>query len=97
MALSGFVPSPDGRYVAYGQSEGGSDWSTYLVRDLKSGRTTGDTVRWVKFSGLSWTHDGRGFFYGRYPEPSAGEQLAARCATSGSTTIASAPGSRTTG
>ena len=75
VALSGFVPSPDGRYVAYGQSEGGSDWSTYLVRDLKSGRATRDTVRWVKFSGLSWTHDGRGFFYGRYPEPSAGEKL----------------------
>ena len=75
VALSGFVPSPDGRYVAYGQSEGGSDWSTYHVRDLRTGRATGDTVRWVKFSGLSWTHDGRGFFYGRYPEPSAGEQL----------------------
>jgi prolyl oligopeptidase len=75
IALSGFVPSPDGRYVAYGQSEGGSDWSTYYVRTLATGRATGDTVRWVKFSGLSWTHDGRGFFYGRYPEPSAGEQL----------------------
>ena len=75
VALSGFIPSPDGRYVAYGQSEGGSDWSTYYVRNLKSGRATGDTVRWVKFSGLSWTHDGRGFFYGRYPEPKAGEQL----------------------
>ena len=38
IALSGFVPSPDGRYVAYGQSEGGSDWSTYFVRNLKTGR-----------------------------------------------------------
>lgn len=75
IALSGFVPSPDGRYVAYGQSEGGSDWSTYLVRNLATGRLTGDTIRWVKFSGLSWTHDGRGFFYGRYPQPTAGEQL----------------------
>ena len=75
VALSNFVPSPDGRYFAFGQSEGGSDWSTYFVRDLKSGRNTADTVRWVKFSGISWTHDGRGFFYGRYPEPKAGEQL----------------------
>jgi prolyl oligopeptidase len=75
IALSGFVPSPDGRYFAYGQSEGGSDWSTYYVRDLRTGRTTGDTIRWVKFSGLSWTHDGRGFIYGRYPKPAAGEAL----------------------
>ncbi|HET9010447.1 MAG TPA: hypothetical protein VFN38_01470, partial [Gemmatimonadaceae bacterium] len=75
IALAGFVPSPDGRWVAYGQSEGGSDWSTWLVRDLRTSRATGDTVRWVKFSGISWTHDGRGFFYGRYPEPAAGEKL----------------------
>ena len=75
VALSGFVPSPDGRYAAYGQSQGGSDWSTYYVRDLRTGRATGDSIRWVKFSGLSWTHDGRGFFYGRYPEPATGMAL----------------------
>ena len=75
IAMSGFVPSPDGRYYAFGQSDGGSDWSTYYVRDLRTGRATGDSIRWVKFSGLSWTHDGRGFFYGRYPEPAAGEAL----------------------
>ena len=75
VALSGFSPSPDGRYLAYGQSEGGSDWVTYYVRDLRTGRTTADTVRWVKFSGASWTNDGNGFFYSRYPEPPAGAQI----------------------
>jgi prolyl oligopeptidase len=75
VALSGFVPAPDGRHFAYGQSEGGSDWSTYYVRDMRTGRQLIDTIRWVKFSGLSWTQDGRGFFYGRYPEPAAGEKL----------------------
>ncbi|HEX5971641.1 MAG TPA: prolyl oligopeptidase family serine peptidase [Gemmatimonadaceae bacterium] len=75
VALSGFVPSPDGRYLAYGKSEGGSDWSTYYVRNLQNGHETGDTIRWVKFSGLSWTHDGRGFFYGRYPAPAEGKAL----------------------
>jgi len=75
IALSGFVPSPDGKWVAYGQSEGGSDWSTYYVRPLAGGAPTADTIRWVKFSGLSWTQDGRGFFYGRYPAPEAGKQL----------------------
>ena len=34
-----------------------------------------DVVRWVKFSSLSWTEDGKGFFYGRYPEPRAGKAL----------------------
>ncbi|MGH9139844.1 MAG: prolyl oligopeptidase family serine peptidase, partial [Vicinamibacterales bacterium] len=55
--------------------EGGSDWSTYYVRELGTGKQLPDVIRWVKFSGLSWTEDGKGFFYGRYPEPRAGKAL----------------------
>ena len=75
VALSGFYPSPDGKYLAYGQSEGGSDWITFYIRDLATGKNTADTVRWVKFSGASWTNDGRGFFYSRYPAPVKGEEI----------------------
>ena len=75
VALSGFSPSPDGRWLAYGLSEGGSDWVTYYVRDLNTGRATADTIRWAKFSGASWTRDGKGFFYSRYPQPEAGKQI----------------------
>jgi prolyl oligopeptidase len=78
VALSQFSPSPDGRHFVYGLSEGGADWSTLYVRNLASGRNTADTVRWVRFSGLSWTQDGAGFFYSRYPEPPKGEQLKAK-------------------
>ena len=74
-ALSGFVPAPDAQHFAYGQSEGGSDWSTYYVRELGTGKQLPDVIRWVKFSSLSWTEDGKGFFYGRYPEPRAGKAL----------------------
>src|SRR5262249_38634869 len=34
LALSSWQPSPDGQHIAYGQSEGGSDWSTYYVREV---------------------------------------------------------------
>jgi prolyl oligopeptidase len=78
IALSGFAPSPDGKSLAYGQSEGGSDWITYYVRDLRSGKNTADVIRWVKFSGASWTKDGQGFFYSRFPEPPKGAQLKAK-------------------
>jgi len=75
IAVEGFSPSPDGRYVAYGISEGGADWRTIHVRELGTGKDLGDTVRWLKGGGLSWTNDGRGFFYDRFPEPAPGKQL----------------------
>jgi prolyl oligopeptidase len=59
IALSDFVASPDGKHFAYGLSEGGSDWSTYYVRELPGGKQSPDTIRWVKFSGLAWTEDGK--------------------------------------
>ena len=77
VALSGFDPAPDGQHFAYGQSEGGSDWSTYYIRELTGGKQLPDVIRWVKFSSLAWTEDGKGFFYGRYPEPPAGKALEA--------------------
>jgi prolyl oligopeptidase len=77
VALSAYYPSPDGKHFAYGQAEGGSDWSTFYVREVDSGRQLSDVIRWVKFSSLAWTNDGKGFFYGRYPEPPAGKMLEA--------------------
>ncbi len=75
IALSHFSPSPDGKHYAYGQSEGGSDWATVYVRRFATGQNTSDTVRWVKFSGLSWTKDGNGFFYSRFPTPPKGKEI----------------------
>jgi prolyl oligopeptidase len=75
IALSGFVPAPDAQHFAYGQSEGGSDWATFYVRELGTGRQLPDVIKWVKFSGIAWSEDGKGFFYGRYPEPRAGKAL----------------------
>ena len=69
VALVGYQPSPDGRYVAYALSQGGSDWETLRVLDVATDRTLPDEVRWVKFSNISWTNDDAGFFYSRYPQP----------------------------
>ena len=69
IALSALAVSEDGRRLAYGTSASGSDWQEFRVRDVASGRDLDDRLRWIKFSGASWTHDGAGFFYSRYPEP----------------------------
>jgi prolyl oligopeptidase len=69
VAMIGFMPSKDGKFLAYGLSQAGSDWQTWRVRDVDSGQDLEDTVEWVKFSIASWSHDGFGFFYSRYDEP----------------------------
>jgi len=74
IALAGTAPSPMGKYLAYALSRGGSDWETIHVLDVATGKPLSDVVRWVKFSGISWTHDGKGFYYSRYPEPPGGEK-----------------------
>src|SRR5881296_2830004 len=68
IALSTLAVSEDGRLLAYGTSASGSDWEELHVRDIAAARDRSDHLRWVKFSGASWTRDGQGFFYSRYPE-----------------------------
>ena len=76
-ALFGYAPSPDGRHLVYSVSEGGADWQTLRVRDLTTLRDLRDSVRWVRFTSIEWTNDGKGFFYSRYPEPPKGKKLEA--------------------
>ena len=75
VALSGMVPSRDGKLVAYGIAGAGSDWQTWKVRDLATGQDLADKIDWVKFSSAAWTADGKGFFYARYDAPKDGEKL----------------------
>lgn len=76
VALTGISPSRDGRWVAYGLAEAGSDWNTWRVRDVTSGTDLPDVLEWVKFSSAAWTADGTGFFYSRF-DPPAGDRLKA--------------------
>ena len=69
VALSAAQVSPDGKLLAYSLSASGSDWQEWKVRDVETGKDLSDHLKWVKFSGASWTRDGKGFFYSRYDEP----------------------------
>ncbi|HBE17110.1 MAG TPA: S9 family peptidase [Cyanobacteria bacterium UBA11149] len=75
IALSGLAISHDGNLMAYGLSYSGSDWIEWKVRDIETGSDLSDLIKWVKFSGASWTHDCQGFFYSRYDEPNPDSQL----------------------
>ncbi len=75
VALAGTDISHDGRFVAYGIAQAGSDWNVWQVHDLASGKDLPDRLKWIKFSHAEWSPDSGGFFYGRFPEPQAGQDL----------------------
>ncbi len=66
----------DGSKVAYAISEGGSDWRKVIVMEAVSKKILGDTIKDVKFSGLSWMGND-GFFYSSYDKPK-GSELSAK-------------------
>ena len=65
--------SKDGKLVAYGVSQGGSDWSDVHVMDVATKQVQRDLVEWVKVSGIAWQGDG--FYYSRYPAPDKGHEM----------------------
>lgn len=74
-AIAGTDVSDDGRLLAFGIADKGSDWVTWRVRDIATGKDMADEVRWCKFSNASWTHDAKGFFYSRFDKPADGKAL----------------------
>ena len=75
VALAGTAVTDNGKLMAYGTSASGSDWMEWHVRDVDTGKDLPDLLKWVKFSGASWTKDNKGFFYSRYDEPKADTAL----------------------
>lgn len=74
LAEMGF--SKDGSRLAYSISEGGSDWRKIIVMDTDSKQIIGDTIKDVKFSGISWRGN-EGFYYSSYDKPQ-GSELSAK-------------------
>lgn len=75
-SLGGISFNKDGSRMAYMVSEGGSDWRTAYVMDMKSLKLLVDRVEWIKFSSISWSKNG--FFYSRYPKPDENDELSAK-------------------
>lgn len=65
--------SKDDRYITYSVAAAGSDWQEIFVKEVATGESLNDLIKWVKFSGTSWYGDG--FYYTRFPEPQAGTEL----------------------
>lgn len=67
VALSSYAFTEDGEYFAFGVSASGSDWVEIKFLQVEGAVELKDTLERVKFSCMSWTHDGKGLFYNCYP------------------------------
>jgi len=72
IALAGLSFSDDGRYVAYGVQDGGTDWHIWRVMEIDTGKVLEEELKWIKFNTPAWTADSAGFFYSRFPQPAEG-------------------------
>lgn len=76
-SLAGMSFTEDGSLCAYQISEGGSDWRKVIVLDAQTGNMLDDTLRDVKFSGVSWKKN-EGFYYSSYDKPKEGSILSGK-------------------
>ncbi len=77
VALSGMSISDDGKIMAYGVSESGSDWQQWRFLDVETGKDLPDVLKDIKFSGASWSKDNAGIYYSRYPAVAEKDRLTA--------------------
>jgi len=74
-AIDWFTPSGDGTKVGVSLSKGGSEQGTLHVYDAATGREIGTPIAEVQYptagGSMAWAQGSKGFWYTRYPGPSA--------------------------
>ncbi len=70
-ALDSWVPSKNGKLLAYSIQDGGTDWRIIRVLDVKTGKPLADEIKWAKFTNISWVGN-EGFLYSRFAAPQEG-------------------------
>ncbi len=68
VALDWWHVSHDGKYVAYGTSESGSEMSTLHVIETATHKLLPDTIARTRAASVAWKPDDSGFYYTRYPK-----------------------------
>jgi prolyl oligopeptidase len=78
IALGSWVPSWDGRRVAYNVRKNNSDEATLHVLDVATGEDLVDVIDGTKYASVSWTPDSKGFYYTWLPPISDAVTVAER-------------------
>ena len=78
VALDWWFASDDGKYVAYGTSQSGSEESTLHIVESETGKVLPDTIDRTRFASVAWMKDSSAFYYTRHPKKGdvpAGEEV----------------------
>jgi prolyl oligopeptidase len=67
-AINYYAASPDGRLVAAGLSEGGSEDASLSVYDVGTGQRVAGPISRARFGAVNWTDDGSLVYFNRLPE-----------------------------
>jgi len=69
IALDWYYVSPELKYLAYGLSENGDEWSLLHIKKIENGEILEDKIPRTRHSSLAWLPDESGFYYTRFPLP----------------------------
>jgi prolyl oligopeptidase len=67
-AMDWWYPSWDGKFVAWGMSESGSEESTLTLRDVETGKDLPDRITRTRHASVAWVPGNKAFYYSRHPE-----------------------------
>lgn len=60
--------SKDGKFLAYGVSDGGTEKSTLKIKDVDTNQDLADEIPNTRACSIAWLPDNSGFYYTKYPE-----------------------------
>jgi prolyl oligopeptidase len=69
VALDWYFISPSAKFIVYGLSKDGDEWSVLYIKEIESGQILKDKIPRTRHCNLTWLHDESGFYYTRYPTP----------------------------
>jgi len=78
VALDWWQASHDGKYVAYGNSESGSEMSTLRIIETATHKLLPDKIARTRAASIAWKPDDSGLYYTRYPrkgDVAAGQEM----------------------
>ncbi len=68
LAILDFSPSFDGRYLTYTLQVAGSEIGELHLMDVRTQQELTTPIDRIRFAGVNWVRDGRGFFFSRLRE-----------------------------